>query len=326
MWFTPVGGLVTLILSLLAVPLAAEAQPAAKIPTVGVLEPHPYPGAGCLAAFQRGLGDLGYREGQNILLEYRYGELTPDRLPALATDLVQRQPDVLWTHSTRAALAVQQATTTIPIVVGASGDLVDAGLVASRSRPGGNLTGLESRSTELLGKQLEVLKAAVPTITRVAVLVHPAMPGHERIPGNIEPEARTLGLRLLHVEAGEPETFAAAFTAMIAHRAEALVIVDFARPSPEQLVELAVVHRLPTIAAPRFLAEAGGLLAYGVNPRDLCQRSASYVDRILKGAKPADLPVEGPIKFELVINLKTAQALGLTIPPILLFQADKVIQ
>jgi putative ABC transport system substrate-binding protein len=168
-------------------------------------------------------------------------------------------------------LAVQQATTTIPVVVGASGDLVDVGLVASRSRPGGNLTGLESRSTELLGKQLEVLKVAVPTITRVAVLVHPAMPGHERIPSNVEPEARTLGLRLLRVEAGEPETFAAAFTVMAAHRAEALVIVDFARPRPEQLVE-------------------------------------------------------GPIKFELVINLKTAQALGLTIPPILLFQADEVIR
>jgi putative ABC transport system substrate-binding protein len=316
----------TLILSLLVAPLAAEAQPAAKIPTVGVLEPHPYPGAGCLAAFRRGLGDLGYVEGQRIILEYRYGEFTPDRLPALAMDLVQRHPDVIWTHSARAALAVQQATTTIPIVVGASGDLVDAGLVTSRARPGGNLTGLESRSTELLGKHLEWLKAAVPTITRVAVLVHPAMPGHERIPSNAEPEAQALGLRLLRVEAGEPETFAGAFAAIAEHGAEALVIVDVARPSPEQLVELALVRRLPTIAAPRFLAEAGSLLAYGANPRDLCRRSASYVDRILKGARPADLPVEGPLTFELVIDLKTAQALGLAIPPTLLFQADEVIK
>jgi putative ABC transport system substrate-binding protein len=171
-----------------------------------------------------------------------------------------------------------------------------------------------------------VLKAAVPTITRVAIVVHPAMPGHERIPSAVEAEARTLGLQLRRVEAGEPETFAGAFAAMAEHRAEALVLVDVARPSPELLVELALVHRLPTIAAPRFLAEAGSLLAYGANPRDLCRRSARYVDRILRGATPGELPVEGPLTFELVINLKTAEVLGITIPPTLLFQADEVIK
>src|SRR5262245_49117704 len=324
----PCWCIAALALSILWLPLAARAQKPAKIPVLGVLDPAPPPGAGCLAAFKRGLSYPGYREGQNLILEYRYGEFKPDRFPTLATELVQLKPDVIWTNSPPTALALKPATTTIPIVVGAAPDFVALGLVDSRSRPGGNLTGLETRIPEFLGKQLELLKAAVSQISRVAVLVDVTVPGHERIPSDVEKAARVLGLHLLRVEAGDPGAFDAAFAAMAEYRADALVIMDSYQLGvhAQRLVALALAHRLPTIAAARFFAEAGSLISYGVNPRDLCQRSAIYVDKILKGIRPAELPVEGPMKFEFIINLKTAHALGLTIPPTFLFQADEVIQ
>ena len=241
---------------------------------------------------------------------------------------MQRQPDVLWTYSNRTAQMLKQATTTLPIVVGASSDLEEYGLVESLARPGGNLTGLDARTFELTSKRLELLKDAVPQITRVAVLVDPTGPFSARIPGAFEREAQALGIHLLRVEAGDPGAFDAAFAAMEEQRADALVLMDSPMFSvhSHRLAGLALAHRLPTIGGTRSLAEAGLLIIYGANAPDLCRRSALYVDKILKGTKPADLPVEQPTKFELVINLKTAEALGLTIPPGILFQADAVIR
>jgi len=325
---TAIALLITLALVIFVAPLAALAQPRDQLPRIGVLEPGHAPGGFCLTGFQQGLHDLGYVEGQTIAIEYRFTEGNPDRLRTLAADLVQRTPDVLWTHSPPAAQAAKQATTTIPIVVGASSNLVAQGLAAGLAQPGGNLTGFELRDIELTGKRLELLKAAVPTIARVAVLVDPTIRAHDDVPSTLAPDARTLGVQLQRVAADTPEAFEGAFTAMVQGRAEALMIMDvpvFAR-NRHRLLELARLHRLPTISGTRFFAEAGSLLAYGANVYDLCRRSAVYVDKILKGTKPADLPVEQSMRFELVINLKTAKALGLTIPPTLLFQADEVLQ
>jgi putative ABC transport system substrate-binding protein len=328
MWYSAVGCLVTLTLSLLAVPLATTAQPRGKPPRIGVLEPGPQARpAPCLFAFQQGLRDLGYVEGQNILLDYRYAEDQPDRLPALAAELVQLAPDVIWLHSDFAAWAAKQATTTIPIVFGVALKPVERGLVASLARPGGNLTGLETRGIELAGKRLELFKAAVPTISRVAVLVNPTEPTHTDMPSPIEREARALGVQLQRVDADAPAAFAAAFAAMVHGGADALLILDSVLFSThrQQLLALALQHRLPTMAYGRHIAEAGSLLAYGGDARELCQRSAGLVHKILHGAKPADLPIERGT-FQLIINLKTAEALGVTLPPTFLFQADEVIK
>jgi putative ABC transport system substrate-binding protein len=321
-----------LALGLLAVPLASDAQPPATIPTVGVLAPNRPPLASDpdsgLNAFLQGLRDLGYLEGQNIRLEYYYAEGQLERLPALATELVQRNPHVIFTWLTSGALAAQQASTSIPIVVGAATDLVAQGIVGDLARPGGNLTGLVLPSTVLEGKRLEVLKEAVPQLTRVAVLVHPADPAHHPLPGALEAEARTLGLELQRVEAANPDAFEAAVAVIVQSRAEALLIADhsiFLRHR-DHLLKLVGRHQLPSVAAQRRYAEAGSLIAYGPNTLEMFRRAAVYVDKILKGAKPADLPLELPMKYDLVINLKTAKALGLTMPPILLFQATEVIQ
>jgi putative ABC transport system substrate-binding protein len=329
MWDSAVGCLVTLTLSLLVAPLATQAQPRGKIPRVGVLEPTPQQRpAPCVFAFQQGLRDLGYVEGQNILLAYRYAEDQPDRLPALAAELVRLTPDVIWTHADYSALAAKQATTTIPIVVGVAIDLVEQGLAESLARPGGNLTGLEIRPIELAVKRLELFKEAVPTISRVAVLVDPTTPAHAGVPSAIEQEARALGVQLQRVEAGGPEAFEGAFAAMVHGGADALMIMEAAlfAAHRQQLLALALRHRLPTMAYGRHLAEAGSLLAYGADPRELCQRSAVFVHKILQGATPADLPIEGAYKFQLVVNLKTAEALGLTLAPLFLWRADEVIQ
>jgi putative ABC transport system substrate-binding protein len=278
-------------------------------------------------AFQQGLRDLGYVEGQSLLLDYRYSEGHVDRLPALAAELVQRTPDVLWTNSDPAAWAAKRATTTIPIVVGVSDGLVDQGLVASVAHPGGNLTGLEHPAIEVSGKRLELLKEAVPTIARVAVLVDPASAAHARVPSNLTREAQALGLQLQRVEAGTPAAFDAAFAAMVQGGADALLIMGspLVAAHRQQLLALALQHRLPTMAYGRHLAEAGSLLAYGVDSRALCQRSAVFVRKILHGVKPADLPIE-QATFQLVVNLKTAEALGVTFPPTFLFQADELIK
>jgi putative tryptophan/tyrosine transport system substrate-binding protein len=321
--------IITLTLVVLAA-LTDDAQPRRNIPVVGVLEPGPdmTPPRPCLQGFAQGLHQLGYREGHNLRLEYRYADFQPDRLQALAAEVARLQPDLIFTHSPLGAQAAQQAAPTIPIVVGVGTDLVEQGLIVSLPRPGGNLTGLELRDHELLGKRLELLKQALPQITRVAVLVDPALGAHHHLPGAFEREARALGLHLQRVEAGDPETFDTAFGAMTEDRADALVLMGGVRFTThrERLIELAHRHRLPTMAAARHFAEAGSLMAYGASAGDLCRRATVLVGKILKGAKPADLPVEQPTTFELVINLKTAQALGLTIPPPLLFQATEVLR
>jgi putative ABC transport system substrate-binding protein len=326
----PSGLIALVVLSLLRVSVASEAQPAAKLPTIGVLEPGPdaTPPRACLQGFAQGLSELGYREGHNLRLEYRYADFQPGRLQALAAELARLQPDVIFTHSVHGARAARQATATVPIVVGVSTELVDLGLVASLARPGGQLTGLVLRDHELVGKRLELLKEAVPTIRQVAVLVDPDDRAHDHLPGAFAPEARALGMSLQRLEAGNPGAFDRAFVAMTGGQADALVIMDsvlFATHR-HRLLELARLHRLPTIAGGRHFAEAGSLLAYGAYAGDLCRRATVLVDKVLKGAKAADLPVEQPMTFELVINLTTAQALGLTLPASLLFQADRVIR
>jgi putative ABC transport system substrate-binding protein len=313
---------------LLAAPLVAGAQPAGKVYRVGVLDPGRVPGGACVPGFREGLRELGYIEGQTIVVDLRFAGDDPARIPVLAAELVRKTPDVLWTHSPQGARAATQATTTIPIVVGVAGNLVEQGLAASLARPGGNVTGFELGDIELVGKRLQLLKEALPTTARVAVLVDSTMRAYDGVPRNFEPEAQNLGVRLQRVEVRSPDAFDGAFAAMVRGRADALMIADlplFVRNS-QRLFELALRHRLPTMAGWRRYAEAGSLIAYGANVPDLCRRSAAYVDKILKGAKPGELPIERPSKFEMVINLKTAKALGLTIPPSLLQRADHVIE
>jgi putative ABC transport system substrate-binding protein len=317
--------LVVLALSLLLVPLAPEAQPLATIPRIGVLAPGPPDDRSrSITAFRQGLRDLGYVEGQTILLEYRYADWQPDRLPALAAELVQLHPDVIFAPAAPGGLAAKQATTTIPIVVVGTG-LVERGVVAGLGRPGGNLTGI-TLLPEVHGKQLELLKAAAPHIARVAIMVNAADQG-PAVPLPAA-EARALGMQLHRMEVRAPGEFDGAFAALAEGRADALLVPSNALFGQyrHQIAALAATHRLPSISRGAGFAEAGGLIQYGEDGRELSRRAATYVDKILKGAKPADLPVEQAMKFELVINLKTAQALGLTIPPSLLFQADEVIR
>jgi len=319
--------IITLALGLLGALPDAEAQRQGNIPLVGVLEPNPSTTT-CFVVFQQGLRDLGYVEGQNIQFEYRYAANAVDRLPVLAAELVQRTPDVIWTHSPAAALAAKQAITTIPVVIGVSEGLLELGVVESLAQPGGNLTGLDTRFIEHMGKRLALLKEAIPAIARVAILVDPANPIYQEVPHNIAQEARALGVQLQRVEARGPEEFEGAFAAMVQGGADALMLQGgppFGAYMP-RLVELAHRHRLPTMGVGRTNAEAGCLLAYGANPLDLCQRSAVFVDKILKGATPATLPVERAYKFYLHVNLKTAEALGLTLSPLFLWRADEVLK
>jgi putative tryptophan/tyrosine transport system substrate-binding protein len=329
MWSSAVACLVTLTLGLLAAPPITTAQPQGKLPLVGVLEPgRQQAPSGCLPAFQQSLRDLGYVEGHTIRLAYRYGEGHADRLPALAAELVQLNPDVIWLASTQAVAAAKQATTTIPIVIAVASNLVERGLVASLARPGGNLTGLDLRTADLVAKQLEVLKDAVPTISRVAVLADPTNPFNQEMLHNLEQAARALGVQLQPVEAGAPAAFEVAFATMVNGGAEALLIVNQALfgAHRQQLLALALRHRLPTVSYGRSFAEVGSLLTIGAEVRELCQRSAIFVHKILHGATPAELPIERVDKFPLVVNLKTAEALGLTLSPLFLFRADEVIK
>jgi putative tryptophan/tyrosine transport system substrate-binding protein len=324
----PLGLLVTLALGLLAALVAAEAPPAAKVPRLGLLIPSSFAAvASRLEAFRHGLRDLGYVEGRNITLEYRFAEGKADRLPELVAELIRLPVDLLVIEGTTAIRPAQHATTTIPIGMAVSGDPVGEGLVASLARPGGNITGLSSRAPEVSGKRLEILKEAVPHLSRVAALWHRDAPVGPYIK-ETQAAAQALGLQLQALEVGSPDALDQAFAAMTRAHADALVVIPSAQFFSDQRVvaELAMTHRLPTMFGQREAAEAGGLMSYGPHYADFYRRAATYVDKILKGAKPADLPVEQPTKFELVINLKTAQALGLTIPPILLFQADEVIR
>jgi putative ABC transport system substrate-binding protein len=316
---------------LVAAPLAAEAQPAAKVARIGFLSPNLAANPHLQEAFRQGLHDLGYVEGRNLVIEYRDAKGKAERLPALAAELGALKVDVIVAGSTIAALAAKQAIRTLPIVFAAAGDPVKSGLVPSLARQGGNVTGLSLLAPELVGKRLELLKQAVPEVSRVAGLWEPGAFGEgtdEDTLKGADVAARALGVRLQFVEARGPADFDRAFSDMTKVRAEALTVLPSGMfiGQRRRLVDLAAKNRLPAVYQSRESVDAGGLMSYGPNFADLFRRAATYVDKILKGAKPADLPIEQPTKFELVINLKTAQALGLTIPPSVLGRADEIIQ
>jgi putative ABC transport system substrate-binding protein len=317
----------------LAAPLAAEAQQAAKIARIGYLALNRAAGPHRLEAFLQGLRDLGHVEGRNVAIEYRDAEGKAERLPALAAELVALKVDVIVAGGgAQAALAAKQATRALPIVFASTADPVGSGLVTSLARPSGNVTGLSLIIfPELVGKCLEQIKQAVPGVSRVAVLWQPGAYG-ERTEKDMlkgaDVAVPALGVRFQVVEARGPADFDRAFSEMTRARAGALAVlgsVTFANER-RRLVDLAAKNRLPAVYMERDYVDAGGLMSYGPNVADLFRRAATYVDKILKGAKPGDLPVEQPTKFELVINLKTAKALGLTVPQSLLQRADEVIQ
>jgi ABC-type uncharacterized transport system substrate-binding protein len=319
------------VLLLLAVSLApAAAQPLEKVPRVGFLGPRTRSNdAGLVDAFLQGLRDLGWVEGKTIVIEYRWAEGRSDRLPDLAAELVRLKVDVIFAGNTAVAVAAKNATRTIPIVMATGGDPVGIGLVASLARPGGNVTGLSyGVGMEVVGKGLELLKETVPKVRRVAVLSNPANPSHSLAIETVSDAARAVGVQLQLLEARGPNEFDNAFAAMSRERAETLFV--FLDPSfgfhRARLSDLAAKSRIPAMYGSREYPEAGGLMSYGADFRHSFRRSATFVDKILKGAKPADLPIEQPTTFELVINLKTAKLLGLTVPPSRLLRADQVIE
>jgi putative ABC transport system substrate-binding protein len=320
-----VGGLVT-------ASFAAEAQQAAKVARIGFLGSNPAAASPHFReAFLQGLRDLGYVEGRNFVIEYRGAEGKPERLPALAAELVAIKVDVIVCAGTLAAEAAKQATRTVPIVFAGVGDPVTSGLVTSLARPGANVTGMSTLASELVGKGLELVKQAVPGVSRVAVLWQPGgFPERteKELLKEVDMAGRPLRLQLQFVEARRPADVDRAFSEMTKARAGALNVLpgNMFISERRRLVALAAKNWLPAVYPWREFVDVGGLMSYGPNFADLFRRAATYVDKILKGAKPADLPVEQPTKFELVINLKTAKALGLTIPPSVLGRADEVIQ
>jgi putative ABC transport system substrate-binding protein len=329
MWCRVVGVLVMLTLSMLAAPLAAEAQPVGRAPArIGFISnADPQLAAPFIEAFRQGLRDLGWIEGQSVNIEYRWAEGKADRHPGLAADLVRLQVDVIIAAGPTALRAVQQATSSIPIVSAVL--LVDParlGLVASLAHPGGNITGLASQYEEIVTKHVELLADVVPTLSRVVLLRHAGT--DTAVTRAAATAVDKLGLTAQILEVGEVGDFEGAFRTARDDRAQALLVL----PSPilnahrRVLIELAARYRLPAVYEFKEYVQDGGLIAYGPSLPDMYRRAASYVDRILRGAKPGDLPIERPAKFELAINLKTATALGLTIPPSLLFQADEVIR
>jgi putative tryptophan/tyrosine transport system substrate-binding protein len=322
------GLLVILALGLLWAPLVSEAQPPTHVHRIGALTGYTLGRGRNVEAFLEGMRALGYVEGQNLVMEYRGAAGQYERFPALAAELVRLKVDVLLAGGTPAALAAKDATTTIPIVMAGVGDPVGSGLVASLARPGGNVTGVSVLQPEVVGKQLEFLKAVLPTVSRVAVLWNPAHAAHALLVRAADEAAQALGVQLHLVEARGPDVFDSAFAAMTSAHAGALLVLGdpMSIEHRSRLAELAATSRLPTVHNDRAYVEVGGLLCYGASHPDMYRRAATYVDKILKGAKPGDLPVEQPTKFELVINLKTAQALGLTIPSTLFFQADEVLR
>jgi putative ABC transport system substrate-binding protein len=317
--------LITLALGFLVAPLATDAQQLRKIPRIGYLGETPGPH---VDALRQGLHDLGYLEGQNLVIEYRSAEGKDERLPALAAELVGLPVDVIIAPGGQASRAAQHATSTIPSIMAPVGDPVGAGLVASLARPGGNITGVSVIGIELSGKQLELLKEAVPGIARVAVLLNQTNPAAAPSLRVLEGAARALELTLYPIEVRGADEFERAFAAIATAHADALYVFQdyllFAHRT--RLVDFAVQHRLPLISMYREWADAGGLLAYGASLREVFRRVAVLMDQLLKGAKPEELPVDQVMRLDLVINLKTAQALGLTIPPFLLFQATEVIR
>ncbi|HEV8341447.1 MAG TPA: ABC transporter substrate-binding protein [Candidatus Binatia bacterium] len=312
---------------LLALSFPAEAQQPAKVFRIGYLSSTSSESQKSRrAAFQQGLRDLGYVEGKNIIIEYRYAEQKYERLPELVGELVRLNVDVLVAAGAPAAHAAKSATKTIPIVM-QSGDPVGTGLVASLGRPGGNITGLSDFTVGVVTKRLELLKEVVPSVSRVAVLWNPTNPTNPVTLKETQTVAPTLGVTLLPLEVKEADDIDRAFTVIKKERPGALIVFGgVLTTQTRRIVELAVKSKLPAIHSVSEAVDAGGLMSYGTNFDDLFRRVATYVDKILKGAKPADLPVEQPTKFELVINLKTAKQIGLTIPPNVLARADKVIK
>ena len=320
---------ITLLGGTAAWPLVARAQqPSAKVFRIGFLGT---PTADSLPkrpeAFRAGLRDLGYREGRDFVIEYRWADDDYDRLPALLADLIRLRVDVIVTHGTPAALAAKQATTTMPIVVAVVADALGSGVVSSLSRPGGNVTGLTFFAPELNAKRLELLKETLPGLTDVSILLNLVNPMNEPILPQMSRVAQPLKLELHQFDVRAPADFEGAFAAMAAQRVGALVVIDDAMliANAPAVAALALKQRLPSCGWPDFAID-GGLMAYGVDIADMFRRAATYVDKILKGAKPGDLPVERSTKFETIVNLKTAKTLGLTIPYSLLARADEVIE
>ncbi len=327
-----IGLAVVLAVSFALAPLAAGAQ-AGKVPRIGVLvisaaAPGPGNPLFTVGVFRQGLRELDYVEGQNVALEVRSTDGRPDRLPDLAAELVRLKVDVILAPSNPVIAAAQKATTSIPIVMSNATDPVASGFVASLARPGGNITGLTIQSPDVAGKALQLFKEAVPGHARVAVLWDPAFPGGRQQLSEVEAAARALGVQLQLVETRSPSELDGAFAAVTRDRARAAFIAGSAMQfgGRARIAELAVKHHLPTMCVLREYVEAGCLIGYGTSLTDQFRRAAYFVDRILKGAKPADLPVEQPTKFYFIINLKTAKALGLTIPQSFLVRADEVIQ
>jgi ABC-type uncharacterized transport system substrate-binding protein len=322
--------LLTAVAGAFLAPLAAMAQELGKIPRVGFLGPRTRADAAPFVdGFLQGLRERGWVDGKNVGLEYRFADGQYDRLPDLAAELVRLKVDVILAASSSPAVAARNATRTIPIVMGTSSDPVELGLVGSLARPGGNVTALTfSFDLEVVGKALELLKEIVPNVRRVAFLLNPANPGTKLAIKNVKSRAKSLGVQLQLLEARGPGEFETALEAMARERVGALLVA----PDPifglhrTRLEDLVAKSRLPAMYGLREHTQAGGLMSYSVDIRDSFRRAAAYVDKILRGAKPADLPIEQPSKFELVINLKTAKALGLTIPPSLLARADQVIE
>ncbi len=318
------------VVVLLAVAVIAEAQQPTKIPRIGYLTNTSLSGnAARTEAFRLGLVELGYVEGKNIVIEWRYLEAKPDRLLSLAAELVRLKVDIIVTAGPLATRAAKEGTSTIPVVMAQDPDPVGNGFVASLARPGGNITGLSRLAPELSGKRLELLKEIIPKLSRVAVFGTSTQPGSAQMIREVELAAKAFGVKLQYLDLLSPKDIETAFREAGKGRADGVLMLvagGVAGAHRTEIVELAVKSRLPVIYSGREYLEAGGLISYGVNITDLDRRAATYVDKILKGAKPADLPIEQPTKFELVINLKTAKQIGLAIPPNVLARADKVIK
>jgi putative ABC transport system substrate-binding protein len=315
------------LIALGASPIAASGQPRGKNPRIGFLTLRSR-GHELEAAFVAGMRELGYVEGKNIAIEWRFADGKAERLPALAAELVALRVDLIVAASTQAIQAAAAATTTIPVVFPGAADPVGAGLVRSLSRPGGNVTGLSTIAADLGAKQIELLRSVLPRVSRLAVLVNPTNAGSALVVKDFQTGARKAGLSILQFQAQTPEGIERAFAAMKAARADAVTVVIDAvfLQAAGQIAGLALRQKLPFISTQQQDAEAGSLMSYGASVAGNYRRAATYVDKILKGAKPADLPVEQPMMVELVLNLKTAKALGITLPQSLLVRANRVIE
>ena len=313
---------------LLALPVAARAQPAGKIPRIGYLSASsPSSQTARIEAFRQGLRELGYVEGRNIIIEVRYAEGKFDRLPALIAELVRLKTDIIVSAGPAATRAAKEATSTIPIVMAFDSDPVGTGIVASLARPGGNITGLATLAPELSGKQMEILKEIVPKLSRVAVLGSSVEPGYAQVLKEIELAAGALKLQLQILNIQDPKDFETAFREANKKRAGAILLLPMATSANrKQIVDLAVKNRLPTSYWISEFVEVGGLMYYGPSFTDLFHRAATYVDKILKGRTPTDLPVEQPMRFDFIINLIAAKQIGLTVPPNVLVRATRVIR